>query len=167
MSNQRPGWDDYFMSLAYVAAAKSKDPSTRVGAVIVNQRNRVISTGYNGFPAGSDDEAILSQGREVKLAHTIHAELNAIAGAAIEGVSTNDCKMYIFFTPCMPCAIVIHQAGIREIIIDKKWQDKIPDDWLASTEESIEFFKKSDIDVKVWDGKLVKIEKFCRGKIIE
>jgi dCMP deaminase len=163
----RLSWDAYFMSQAYLAADRSKDPSTHVGAVIVNNRNHVVATGYNGFPAGLDDDELLKQGREVKLALTVHAEANAICSAASSNVSILGCKMYVFFTPCIRCAVLVAQAGIKEVIVDRKWQEIIPEDWQKSTERSIELFQDLGIKFRAWDGELAKIKRFCRGEIIE
>lgn len=99
-------WPQYFMHLALTAAGKSKDPSTRVGAVIVDPQDRVVSLGYNGPPRGTDD----SHGdRERRLRRTIHAEVNAIlfAQRPLQGH-----VMYVTHHPCAGCAGLIVQAGI-------------------------------------------------------
>ena len=111
-------WDEYFMGIALLSAERSTDPNTQLGACIVNQQNKIIGIGYNGFPVGcSDDE--LPWAREggfldTKYAYVCHAELNAILNS--RGVSLEDCKLYVGLFPCNECAKLIIQSGIREVI---------------------------------------------------
>ena len=111
-------WDEYFMGVAKLAALRSKDPGTQVGACIVNDANKIISTGYNGFPLGvSDDEfpwAREGDFLETKYAYVCHAELNAILNNP--GTSLQDCRIYVALFPCNECAKAIIQSGIREIV---------------------------------------------------
>lgn len=119
-------WDEYFMGLAYAAAAKSKDPSTQVGAVIVDNDRRIVSVGFNGPPRGVDDTNSYSS-RELKLLRVLHAEENAILFA---GRSLRDCSIYVTHHPCAHCAAVIIQAGIRNVFhppvgaeFHQRWQN--------------------------------------------
>jgi len=107
-------WHSRFLNLAKEVSTWSKDPSTKVGAVIVNNDNVVVSVGYNGFPRGvSDDDARLNN-RELKYMMTIHAEMNAIMFA---NQSLKGCTLYTYpFQPCSRCAACIIQSGITEII---------------------------------------------------
>jgi dCMP deaminase len=120
-------WDEYFMSVAILSSLRSKDPNTRVGACIVNDENRIVGIGYNGFPAGcSDDE--LPWGREgewldSKYPYVCHAELNAILNGDFGRMSR--CRMYVNLFPCNECAKLIIQAGIKQVIFIA---DKYPDD---------------------------------------
>ncbi len=109
-------WDEYFMGVALLAAGRSKDPSTQVGACIVNQENVIISTGYNGFPTGcSDDEFPWErEGEDTKYPFVVHAELNAILNS--HGKSLQNAKIYVALFPCNECAKAIIQSGIKEII---------------------------------------------------
>jgi len=109
-------WDEYFMSVALLAAMRSKDPNTQVGACIVGDDNRIISTGYNGFPRGcSDDEFPWDrEGEETKYPYVVHAELNAILNAG--GRSLAGARVYVGLFPCNECAKAIIQAGIKEVI---------------------------------------------------
>lgn len=104
-------WNDYFMGLAQAAAAKSKDPSSKVGAVIVDMNRRIVSIGYNGPPRGTNDNYAYSS-REVKLRRVLHAEENAIlfAGRPLRG-----CAIYCTHHPCAHCAALICQVGIVEV----------------------------------------------------
>jgi len=111
-------WDQYFMGVALLAAMRSKDPDTQVGACIVDRANHILSTGYNGFPNGcSDDE--FPWGREgtmleSKYPFVVHAELNAILNA--RGKDLTGSRIYVALFPCNECAKAIIQAGISEVI---------------------------------------------------
>jgi dCMP deaminase len=111
-------WDEYFMGVALLAAQRSKDPSTQVGACIVDKDKRILSTGYNGFPHGcSDDEFPWNRDEalgETKYQFVVHAELNAILNAS--GKSLSGAKVYVGLFPCNECAKAIIQAGIKEVI---------------------------------------------------
>lgn len=110
-------WDEYFMGIALLSAQRSKDPSTQVGACIVNPDKKIVGVGYNGFPSGLDDDALpwSREGDflETKYPYVCHAELNAILN------STRDlkgCSIYVALFPCNECAKAIIQAGIKEIV---------------------------------------------------
>jgi dCMP deaminase len=120
-------WDEYFMALAILSSLRSKDPNSQVGACIVNDENRIVGIGYNGFPAGcSDDE--LPWGRageylDTKYPYVCHAEMNAILNSDFGRM--NNCRMYVNLFPCNECAKMIIQSGIKAIIY---LNDKYPDD---------------------------------------
>lgn len=119
-------WDEYFMGVALLAAQRSKDPNTQVGACIVDGQNRILSTGYNGFPHGcSDDEFPWNRDEslgETKYQFVVHAELNAILNS--RGKSLADSKVYVALFPCNECAKAIIQAGISEVIyLSDKYHD--------------------------------------------
>ena len=109
-------WDEYFMGVAMLAARRSKDPNTQVGACIVSEDNIIISTGYNGMPKGcSDDEFPWDRtGEETKYPYVVHAELNAILNA--NGRDLRDSKLYVALFPCNECAKAIIQSGVKEVI---------------------------------------------------
>ncbi len=109
-------WDDYFMGIAMLAARRSKDPSTQVGACIVSEDNIIISTGYNGMPKGcSDDEFPWErEGEQTKYPFVVHAELNAILNA--NGRDLRGSRIYVALFPCNECAKAIIQSGIREVV---------------------------------------------------
>ena len=108
-------WDEYFMGVAMLAACRSKDPSTQVGACIVSADNIIISTGYNGMPKGcSDDEFPWDRdGADTKYPYVVHAELNAILNA--NGRDLRGSKLYVALFPCNECAKAIIQSGVKEI----------------------------------------------------
>ena len=121
MSNKRTdyiAWDDYFMGVSLLAADRSKDPSTQVGACIVSDDNRILSTGYNGFPQGCSDDDFpwnrdTSKG-ETKYNFVVHAELNAILNAG--GKSLVGSRIFVSLFPCHECAKAIIQAGVKEVV---------------------------------------------------
>ena len=109
-------WDEYFMGVALLAAMRSKDPNTQVGACIVNKDNVILSTGYNGFPKGcSDDEFPWErEGEETKYPYVVHAELNAILNSG--GKDLRGASIYVALFPCNECAKAIIQSGIGEVV---------------------------------------------------
>ena len=109
-------WDEYFMGVALLAAKRSKDPNTQVGACIVDQNNVILTTGYNGFPQGcSDDEFPWNREGEItKYPFVVHVELNAILNAS--GKSLRGASLYVDLFPCNECAKAILQSGISEIV---------------------------------------------------
>ena len=119
-------WDEYFMGVALLASQRSKDPSTQVGACIIDGDKRIISTGYNGFPKGcSDDEFPWNRDEslgETKYNYVVHAELNAILNAG--GKNLAGSIVYVALFPCHECAKAIIQSGIKEVIyLSDKYHD--------------------------------------------
>ena len=116
--NDYIAWDDYFMGVSLLAADRSKDPSTQVGACIVSTDNRILSTGYNGFPQGcSDDDFPWNRDEsvgETKYNFVVHAELNAILNAG--GKSLVGSRIFVSLFPCHECAKAIIQAGVKEVV---------------------------------------------------
>lgn len=129
MSDKRQdyiSWDEYFMGVAILAAQRSKDPNTQVGACIVDADNKILSIGYNGFPRGCcDDEFPWAREGEPlnnKYFYTTHSELNAILN--YKGGSLDGAKMYVTLFPCNECAKAIIQSGIKKLIyFDDKYHD--------------------------------------------
>ena len=109
-------WDEYFMGVAMLAARRSKDPNTQVGACIVSPENIIVSTGYNGMPKGcSDDEFPWDRtGEETKYPYVVHAELNAILNA--NGRNLRNSRIYVALFPCNECAKAIIQSGVKEVV---------------------------------------------------
>ncbi len=125
--NDYISWDEYFMGVAILASQRSKDPNTQVGACIVNDDNKIMSVGYNGFPRGcSDDEFPWEREGEVdsqtKYPYVCHAELNAILNSGTNNLF--GCRIYVALFPCNECAKAIIQSGIKEVIyISDKYRD--------------------------------------------
>lgn len=138
-----------FMKLAEHIATWSKDTSTKCGAVIIDPDNRVISTGYNGFPINADDGIKSRYERPQKYLYTEHAERNAIYSAAKIGVSTNNCSMFIMWFPCADCARAIIQSGISTLVCFKpepnyKWDEhfKVAEELLKECGVNIVYLNK-------------------------
>ena len=104
-------WDVRFLKLAHEVASWSKDPSTKVGCVLVKGK-KVVSLGYNGLPMGVEDTFERLNNRELKYEMTVHAEINAVTTAALHGVSTSGATAYVTFHPCSRCAAVLINAGV-------------------------------------------------------
>jgi dCMP deaminase len=121
-------WDRYFMDIASLVSTRSKDLSTRVGAIIVSERT-ILSTGYNGFPRGVNDNRVDRFERPEKYLWTVHAEENAIFNAARIGSKVDGSSIYVTpLFPCGDCAKSIISAGIREVVVDviqenPRWDD--------------------------------------------
>ena len=111
-------WDEYFMGVALLSALRSKDPSTQVGACIVNSQNKIVGAGYNGLPIGcSDDDFPWEKNGDflqTKYPYVCHAELNAILNNI--GMDLSGCRIYTALFPCNECSKAIIQSGIREVI---------------------------------------------------
>ena len=161
-------WDEYFMTVAYLVSMKSKDPSTKVGAVIVGQDNEIIATGYNGLPRNINDKIDRYINKKYKYLSSNHAEENAILHCARNGISTKNRLIYTPWFPCARCAKSIIQAGIIEVVYDKnfpgnnhKSQYK---NWKESIKLSSELLIEADIKVKNFSGRLITIRGLYQGK---
>jgi dCMP deaminase len=128
----RLSWDSYFIEIAKTVALRSHDKQTQVGAVLVNERNHIISTGYNGFPPGGDDAA-LPVTRPEKYPYMIHAEMNAMLHSE---VSLKGATLYVTHSPCMECSKNILTSGITRVVYDKTYSF-----------EGIEFLRKFGFNI--------------------
>ncbi|EDV96596.1 probable deoxycytidylate deaminase [Drosophila grimshawi] len=122
-------WDDYFMATAILSSKRSKDPSTQVGACIVDKHKRIVAIGYNGFPRNCSDDVFPwskdsdSDSIENKNMYVVHAEANAILNG--NGASLDGTRLYTTLFPCNECTKLIIQSGIRNILyISDKYSDK-------------------------------------------
>ena len=135
-------WDKRFLDLAKLVASWSKDPSTQVGAVIVDMNNRIVSLGFNGFPRGVNDFPYRLENREVKLQMTVHAELNAImfAQRPVEGYT-----LYVWpMQSCAKCASAVIQAGIARIVSPNSG---VRPEWQKSFDIANEMFKEAGVEI--------------------
>ncbi|KAM8842038.1 deoxycytidylate deaminase-like [Synchiropus splendidus] len=120
-------WPEYFMAVAFLSAQRSKDPSSQVGACIVNQDNKIVGIGYNGMPNGCDDDELpwarrASDRLDTKYPYVCHAELNAIMNK--NSADVKGCTMYVALFPCNECAKLIIQAGLKEVVyLSDKYHD--------------------------------------------
>ena len=119
-------WDDRFIRLAKEISTWSKDPSKKIGAIIVKDK-RILATGYNGFPKGIDDAPEKYENRELKYELVVHAEMNAIYNATFNGISLKDSTLYVWGLPvCSECSKGIIQVGINRIVMAA---DDVPQRW--------------------------------------
>jgi dCMP deaminase len=121
----KDGWDLRFLSLAKHISNWSKDPSTKVGSVLVDDNKRVLSMGYNGFPAQIQDDEEDYLNRDLKLKKVVHAEVNSIIFAQRD---LSNSTLYVWpFMPCSNCAGLVIQSGIKRVVTvendNPKWQD--------------------------------------------
>lgn len=137
-------WHRRFMKLAATVAEWSKDPSTRVGTVIVDRESkRVLSLGYNGFPRGMNDSAERYADRDIKLALVVHGEANALVQAHM---SVSGAVLYTTKFPCSACAKLIAQAGIDEVVVfTQDPTDASVSRWAADAEWSRMIFRESGV----------------------
>jgi dCMP deaminase len=148
-------WDTYFMTMVYLIAMRSKDKSTKIGAVAVNEDNIILSCGYNGFPRGINDQVKERQERPEKYFWMgSHAERNVIFNAAYTGVPLKGSKLYTNGIPCMDCACGIINSGIKEVITHKEWNDLAPDIWREHAERTKIIFQEAGVALTEWDGKI-------------
>lgn len=156
-------WDEYFMTMANLAAMKSKDESTHCGSVIVDDMNHVVATGYNSFVRGINDDVPERQERPAKYMWFEHGERNAIYSAAFKGVSTRGCRIYVTGIPCADCARAIVQAGIVEVIIQER--KEFGCEWEESCKVTLQMFEEAGVKLRYTKVKIIReIFKYTRGK---
>ena len=138
-------WDEYFLTMCETVALKSKDESTKLGAVIVGQDNEIRTTGYNSFPRGVDDNVPARQERPLKYTWFEHAERNAIYLAARVGTPLLGCRIYCQWLPCPDCARAIISVGISEVIVPTF---TVPERWQGSMEISKQMLGEAHVFVR-------------------
>ena len=114
----RPSWDSYFSQLARVVASRSADPKTQVGCVLVDDKHRIISTGYNGLIPGQDDNLIDWSNRQLVRERVIHAEQNCLLFA---GSRFTNATLYSTHSPCSNCTKHLAAAGVKNIFISTQY----------------------------------------------
>lgn len=135
-------WDYKFLDLAGFVSKWSRDPSTKVGAVITDNDNRIISIGYNGFPKGVKDDNRLKD-RKLKYEMIVHAEVNALLFA---NTSVDGCTIYTWpFMPCSRCASLVIQSGITKVISMKNKDSR----WDENFELSKKMFLESGVKLEI------------------
>ena len=133
MTEKRPGFDEYFMEFARVAAKRSSCLRRKVGAVLVRDKH-VLSTGYNGAPSGLDNcleigsclrnELNVPSGERHELCRAVHAEQNAVIQCALHGVSTKGATLYTTASPCITCAKIVVNAGVKRVVYCDEYPNK-------------------------------------------
>ena len=137
-------WGDRYLGLAREVSTWSKDPSTKVGAVIIGNDGEVLSQGFNGFPRGISDNPSRLKDRDKKYKLVVHAEMNAIYNAGLNGVSLKDSTLYVYGLPvCNECAKGIIQVGIKTVVAKRpKDYNK---DWDESIKDAEALFKEAEV----------------------
>jgi dCMP deaminase len=153
-------WDQFLMTLAFFVGMKSKDQSTRVGAVITTPTHRVVSVGYDGFPKNIRDDVPERHARPKKYFWTCHAERNALDNAGATRACVRGCIMYTPWIPCSGCARGIIQNDIIEVVHYYSFKDamgsqfKGREDWRREIEESVEMLREAGVKLRHWNGEL-------------
>jgi dCMP deaminase len=146
---QVPGWDEYYLDICKVVAARSKDPHTQIGCVIAGPAHEIRSTGYNSLPRGIRDDVPERLERPTKYLWMEHAERNAIYNAARCGTPLEGCTLYVEIMPCMDCARALVQAGIREVIISGARMSQYASDYYDEHFRNVEvLFKEAGVKVR-------------------
>lgn len=127
-------WDARFMRIAREVSTWSKDPSSKIGAVIVNDERRILATGYNGFPRGIADTVERLNNRDLKYPRIVHGEMNALMNSLYSGVSVKDATIYVWGLPvCSECTKSVIQSGIRRVVIT--YPSLAPEKWYTQWQE--------------------------------
>ncbi len=157
LTYQPPSWDEFFMLHVYLVASKSKDPSTKIGAVLVRD-NTLISEGYNGFCRKVRDNIIERWKRPEKYSWIEHGERNSIFNAARNGIKTLDSVMFTNGLPCVDCARATIQAGVKEVVLHTQWENEwkniMMDKWKGYDVISAQMFKEAGVNIRYLDKKL-------------
>lgn len=137
-------WDKRYMEIAQQISTWSKDPSTKVGAVAVDNKGQILTTGYNGFPRGITDSKERYNNRELKYEIIVHAEMNAIYSATYHGVCLDGGTMYVSGLPCCnKCALGVIQTGIKRVVMDANPNDpRWHESWLLS----MDLFNEANVE---------------------
>ena len=141
-------WEIRFLQMAHQVATWSKDPSTKVGCILVKDK-KVVSMGYNGFPAGVNDDLDRLTDRSVKYEMTVHAEVNAVITAALHGNCTAGATAYVTFSPCSRCAAVLINAGIKTVVISA--HSIVPDRWLDNFHLAAKLLNEAGVGYEIID----------------
>ena len=139
-------WDQRFLKLAEHISGWSKDPSTKVGCVVVGEDREIRSTGFNGFPRGIADDAARLEDREQKYPLICHAEENAIMHAARIGLSLKGCTAYVTWPPCTRCARSLIQAGVIEVVYPE--DSDVPERWMADFDMSTNMMGEAGLKIR-------------------
>jgi len=141
-------WDIRFMQMAKEISNWSKDPSRKIGAVAIDENRRILSTGYNGFPAGIDDSFERLNDRDKKYKYVIHAEKNCIYNACLNGMSLKDSLLYVWGLPvCSECAKGVIQVGVSKVFYGYSIKDYDDSMWLDSFQVTKSMFDEVGIEV--------------------
>ena len=138
------GWGDKYIHLAKEISTWSKDPSTKVGAIVVGSDGQILSQGFNGFPRGIKDSDERLNDRERKYELIVHAEMNAIYNASLNGVSLKDSTLYVYGLPiCNECAKGVIQVGIKKVVAMRPKKYNIA--WEESINNARSLFSEAEV----------------------
>ena len=146
----RPSWDEYFLSIAKLVSKRSTCLRRKVGAVLVKEK-RILASGYNGAPSGIKhceksgclrEKLRIPSGERHELCRGLHAEQNALLQAALHGVGARGAKLYATNQPCIICAKMLINAGVKEIIIAGHYPDKMAKDFLKEAKIKVRVLNK-------------------------
>ena len=141
---QSKEWSNKYIRLAKEISTWSKDPSTKIGAVVVGADGQILSQGFNGFPRGIKDSEERLNNRERKYELVVHGEMNAIYNASLNGVSLKDSTIYVYGLPtCNECAKGIIQVGIKKVVAMRP--AKYNSDWDKSNKNAEALFKEAEV----------------------
>ncbi len=142
---ERPSWDEYFLEVAHLVLKRATCLRRQVGAVLVKDRN-ILATGYNGAPSGIThceitgcvrEKLNIPSGQRHELCRGLHAEQNVILQAALHGINTKGSILYVTNQPCIICAKMLINAGVKEIVISGGYPDKMARDFLKEAKIKI------------------------------
>ena len=149
LKKKRPSWDEYFLAIARLVSRRSTCLRREVGAVLVKEK-RILATGYNGAPSNIEhcetagcirEKLKIPSGERHELCKGLHAEQNALLQAALHGVSAKGAKLYATTQPCIICAKMLINAGIKEIVIAGHYPDKMARDFLKEAKVKVKVVK--------------------------
>lgn len=151
-------WDNRFLELATLVSTWSKDPSTKVGAVLVGADKEILSVGFNGFPRGIADTQDRLNDRIIKYKLVVHAEINAVLNAVRNGINVKGSTLYLIAkgnhgnwggAPCIRCAVELINAGIAKVVTLSSIN--IPESWKESCAEGAAALKEAGVDYREID----------------
>ena len=145
MEHKRKDWDDYYLDLAREISGRSKDPSTRVGAIIVRPDKTICSTGYNGFPAKMRDQESWYTNREEKYSRIIHGEINALVHSRerVDGYTLYT----VPFACCDRCAVIMIEAGITTFV-HPKLPEELRERWGESLKKTLQYYRECGVEYR-------------------
>ncbi len=152
-SFHRPSWDEYFLEVAKLVSRRATCLRRRVGAILVKDK-RILATGYNGAPSGLEhcldigclrEKLKIPSGQRHELCRGLHAEQNALIQASLYGISVRGAVLYATIQPCVICAKMLINAGIKEIVVSDGYPDKL----------AAKFLKEAGIKVRRLNGRSV------------
>ena len=158
----RPSYDEYFMSMAFLAATRSTCLRRQVGAILVKNKH-VLATGYNGPPKGMKhcnetgclrDELKVPSGERHEICRGLHAEQNAIIQASVFGISIDKSIIYVTDTPCVVCAKMLINAGVKEIVYGGDYPDDL----------ARQMIEESHMKIRQFHGRIINPENFLKNK---